>query len=145
MKIKIYLISSIFVFIFFPLLLFAQEDITITTYYPSPFGSYRELSWGDLPSNSRGRLTAEEGASIELGGVDGATAGTPHIDFHNDMTTTNDYDIRLLLDRTNGNINQFHVIGGRTTFRNNRNDNDPTSPAIIRVKEVWYCAQYNNN
>ncbi|MEW6100710.1 MAG: hypothetical protein AB1481_00230 [Candidatus Omnitrophota bacterium] len=27
----------------FPVLLLSQEDITITTYYPSPFGSYREL------------------------------------------------------------------------------------------------------
>ena len=43
MKLRIYLISLIFLFIFLPVLTFAQEQITITTYYPSPYGSYQEL------------------------------------------------------------------------------------------------------
>lgn len=67
----------------------ADETLTITTYYPSPYGSYRELQWGNIP-NSRGLLKADQGASIELGG-----SGTPYIDFFNDMTS--DYDARIIL------------------------------------------------
>ena len=33
-----------FVFTFLPISLLAQETLTITTYYPSPYGSYNELS-----------------------------------------------------------------------------------------------------
>ncbi|RLB79645.1 MAG: hypothetical protein DRH17_13475 [Deltaproteobacteria bacterium] len=67
----------------------AEEEITVTTYYPSPYGSYRELKWGDYP-DTRGTLSSDQGSSIELGG-----SGTPYIDFSNDMTT--DYDVRLRL------------------------------------------------
>lgn len=66
-----------------------EEQITITTYYPSPYGSYRELSWGGYP-NTRGQLKVEHGSSIELGGT-----GTPYIDFSNDMSI--DYDARIIL------------------------------------------------
>ena len=41
MKLKILLICL--VFIFFAVLTFAQESITITTYYPSPYGVYNEM------------------------------------------------------------------------------------------------------
>jgi hypothetical protein len=68
---------------------FSEESITITTYYPSPYGSYRELSWGNYP-NIRGKLTADQGSSIELGG-----SGAPYIDFSNDMSS--DYDARIVL------------------------------------------------
>lgn len=67
----------------------ADDTLTITTYYPSPYGSYRELEWGNIP-NSRGKLKADQGASLELGG-----SGTPYIDFSNDMFT--DYDARIIL------------------------------------------------
>ena len=66
-----------------------EEQITITTYYPSPYGSYRELTWGNYP-NTRGTLKADQGSSIELGG-----SGTPYIDFSNDMSS--DYDARIVL------------------------------------------------
>lgn len=79
--------------IFIPLFLspfvYAEENLTITTYYPSPYGTYRELSWGEFP-DTRGRLKADQGASLELGG-----SGTPYLDFSNDATT--DYDARLVL------------------------------------------------
>lgn len=83
---------------------FAQEQLTITTYYPSPYGSYRELGWGDYP-NTRGTLSPEEGSSIELGG----RGTTPYIDFSNDMTS--DYDVRIIL--TGDDI--LAVQGGRLT------------------------------
>jgi hypothetical protein len=92
-KILITLMGCIFCLCFFVSAIFAQaptEQITITTYYPSPFGSYRDLSWGNMPQ-SRGMLRADEGASIELGGQGVA----PYIDFSNDMAT--DFDVRLRL------------------------------------------------
>ncbi len=67
----------------------AEEKITLTTYYPSPYGSYKELTWGNIP-NSRGYLKNDQGASIELGG-----SGSPYIDFSNDMGS--DYDARIQL------------------------------------------------
>lgn len=71
----------------------AAEEVTITTYYPSPYGSYRELSWGSYPS-TRGRLKADQGSSLELGG-----SGSPYIDFSNDMAS--DYDMRIALTGNN--------------------------------------------
>jgi len=68
---------------------FGQEQITITTYYPSPYGSYRELGWGNYP-NTKGTLKADQGSSIELGG-----SGTPHIDFFNNMSSN--YNARIIL------------------------------------------------
>ena len=81
-------------FISFIIFFFASaETLTIVTYYPSPFGAYRTLTWGDYP-NTRGMLKPDQGSSIELGG-----SGTPYIDFSNDMTT--DYDARIVLTGDN--------------------------------------------
>ena len=80
------------------------EDITITTYYPSPFGSYRELTWVDLPNRSRGWLSSDQGSSIELGGLNaGGGPGTPYIDFHNDMVggAAGNFDARIILTGDN--------------------------------------------
>ncbi len=80
--------------------LFAQEEITITTYYPSPYGSYNELEtrtlyfgetqdglvsfkYPDTTYDRRLRITAgnadtannDQGASIDLHGNDHANAG----------------------------------------------------------------------
>lgn len=76
---------------------YAQERITISTYYPSPYGSYRELSWGDTPPNA-GRLTPDQGSSIELGGTPNST---PYIDFHRGPTAGTgsvDYNARIILE-----------------------------------------------
>jgi hypothetical protein len=44
MKPKLYLVLFTFVFIFIPLSVFAvDETLTVTTYYPSPYGSYNEF------------------------------------------------------------------------------------------------------
>lgn len=141
------LLNTIVVTLFFILglfsLSFSQEQITITTYYPSPYGSYRELranrltvdpnrpmptvdgalAWG----SGRGVLSPDQGSSIELGG----NGTTPFIDFSNDLVS--DYDLRLILT---GN-NDLMVQGGRTTFTN-----DDGTPAVIRAKEVWFCSSY---
>jgi hypothetical protein len=42
--IRLSAVTAIFFFAFFPVLSFAlDETLTVTTYYPSPFGSYNEL------------------------------------------------------------------------------------------------------
>lgn len=96
-SVAIYGLSVLFILSFF-FFCFAQEQITITTYYPSPFGSYREITWGDLPNRSRGILTDDQGSSIELGGLNNAGGpAIPFIDFHNDMVPfpAGDFDIRI--------------------------------------------------
>lgn len=133
---------AIFILIAFPAFILAQEQITITTYYPSPVGSYDELRankvavsptrpmpttngtlvWGD----GRGTLSPDEGASIELGG----TGGHPYIDFSNDATS--DYDFRLSLDSND----IFIIEGGNTYFQA-----DDHSPSYIKVKGVVFCCQ----
>lgn len=94
------------VFFSVPSLVFAQTDsVTITTYYPAPAGAYREMFWGNFP-NTRGILVADQGSSIELGG-----SGTPYIDFHNDMVTTNDYDMRIILRSDNDLVIEGGAVG----------------------------------
>ncbi|MCM8780695.1 MAG: hypothetical protein NC908_02075, partial [Candidatus Omnitrophica bacterium] len=46
MKIKMGLTAILILVILSFLLVYAQEELTITTYYPSPYGSYQELSLG---------------------------------------------------------------------------------------------------
>lgn len=121
----------------------AQETITITTYYPSPYGTFVELrtnrlavsatrampttdgtlAWGDY----RGLLSPDQGASIELGG-----SGTPYIDFSNDAAI--DYDARIILpnnDTLRINVNNKLVV------RNIPN----TNWRDIEVK----CVKYNSS
>jgi hypothetical protein len=106
--------------------LFAQsETITVTTYYPSPYGSYRNLTWGNFP-NSRGMLIDSQGSSIELGG-----SGTPFIDFSNDMASN--FDFRFILNAND----ELEITGGEVTF-----SNDTGTPATLKVGEVWYCTQF---
>ena len=98
------------------------EDISITSYYPSPYGSYRELNWGNYP-NSKGKLNADSGASIALGG-----SGTPYLSFSNDMGVGQDFLLYLTGD------NNFSVQGGVTSFAD-----DAGLPDTIRVHQVIYC------
>ena len=58
---------------------FAQEEITITTYYPAPFGVYKQLQTESLE-------------------VRNAT-GNPFVDFSNDSAT--DFDARIELTGNN--------------------------------------------
>lgn len=120
-----------------------QEAITITTYYPSPNGSYRELEWGDLPSRSRGLLTADQGSSIELGGLAaGGGAGTPYIDFHNDMTAGNNYDYRIYLANDNILYLQGAAYNTTTSSGKVRIGTAAGNPQRIEVREIWYCASF---
>ncbi|MFA5315002.1 MAG: hypothetical protein WC409_03565 [Candidatus Omnitrophota bacterium] len=123
----------------------AQDQVTITTYYPSPFGVYSDLranrmavgnsrafgnagtvTWGG--STSYGTLSEDQGSSIELGG---SNAGyTPYIDFHND---SGDYDARIMLVSNN-------VLGIYVRDRVEiRNTNTPSNYADIGVGAVYLC------
>jgi hypothetical protein len=84
---------NIGVFLFLCLVLslstiYAQEQLDIVTYYPSPYGSYQELSTRNLTwgcGNSRAELKEFGGGSINLGGLDNCAGGdpTPEIEFKN--------------------------------------------------------------
>ena len=110
------------------------EDITITTFYPAPFGVYRDLQTETITVLNSDEEVAigldPNNPSIELRNRDGAGL-TPYIDFS--RTAGPDFDFRVILSGTN----DLDVWGGRTTFRN-----DDGTPATIRVGEVWYCASY---
>lgn len=56
MKVRINLSVLISLVILFPALLFAQEQLVITTYYPSPSGTYRDLGTDRLAVNVSGDL-----------------------------------------------------------------------------------------
>lgn len=147
---KKFLITSfliVFYLSFLGVSLFAQETLTVTTYYPSPFGSYRQLTWGNFP-NTRGMLAADgnAGSAIELGGVNTLGGlGTPYIDFHNDLNNAVDYDARIILTADNTlemmgqNSNLFRLlldspatttadplngVGGYTADSRFKNNND---------------------
>ncbi len=114
-----------------PLISFAQtqETITITTYYPSPYGVYQTLR---ILNDDEEIMLGDDSnhPAIELRDRDG-DGGRPYIDFSNNPTS--DYNVRLQLSDTN----DFTLRGGRTTFMNNDG-----SPATIRVGSVWYCLSY---
>lgn len=99
------------VLILTPSYLFAQtptlpEEIRVTTYYPSPYGSYRQLQ--SINDNEEVLIGADSTTpGIELRDKD-ATGNTPYIDFSDDSTVGEDYDMRLILD----NGNQLRITGG---------------------------------
>jgi len=147
----------------------AEEQITITTFYPAPNGIYREMrvnqmsvgkayrsssladgnmiisgrvsigsantSVGKLNvvmKNGQSRFTINDDNNNNVG-VELRSAGwNPYIDFSNDLNTN--YDFRIGLS---GN-DELNILGGRTTFYN-----DNLTPGTVRVKEVWFCADYS--
>ena len=134
-KMKKVLFSFFLVFLaFFISSAEAQENITITTFYPSPFGVYRDLETQTIRIlNSGEEVLIGAGGNnpgIELRDLD-AGGNTPYIDFSNDAAS--DFDFRLILTGDN----DFNLWGGRTTFRN-----DDGTPAVARVREIWFCTSY---
>ncbi len=89
---NISLISIFFVVTLFSLGMSQNETLSITTYYPSPVGTYRTLRWGTNLATSRGTLLPDQGSSIDLGG-----SGQPYINFSNDMAALPAFDARIIL------------------------------------------------
>ena len=145
MKTIMAVLGSVVLLAAFAHIALAQDQVTITTYYPSPFGVYSDLranrmavgnsrafgnagtvTWGG--STSYGTLSEDQGSSIELGG---SNAGyTPYIDFHND---SGDYDARIMLVSNN-------VLGIYVRDRVEiRNTNTPSNYTDIGVGDVYLC------
>lgn len=139
---------------------FAAEELTIATFYPAPRGDYDQLRanriavgpyidmpgddgalrWGWHESSSAGRksrgiLSKDQGASIELGGTTGnpITVATPYIDFHNDNDAAVDYDARIMLRSDDGiTIN----VNDRVQIKNL----DGTEFRDLEVRELYMCS-----
>ncbi|MFA5336894.1 MAG: hypothetical protein WC330_01015 [Candidatus Omnitrophota bacterium] len=129
---KINILLSIFVFslLFGYDIGFCQESVTITTYYPAPFGVYVTLR--TLNGNNEVILNNDGGnPNIELRRVNVA-GGVPYIDFTNDPAT--DYDFRLIL----ADNNTFQIRGGAANSQVQILDASG-NPTHIRVKDVIVC------
>lgn len=145
----------------------AQEQITITTYYPAPFGIYRELRADQMAIGSNYRTTALANGRLIVEDRIGIGVTAPTHKFEANMgnnsnffrvDTDNNIGVEMrsgssggtpYIDFSNdassdydfriimGGNDDLSVTGGRTTF-----SNDSGTPAIIRTGEVWYCANY---
>ena len=144
----------------------AEEQITITTYYPAPNGIYREMRVDQMSVGSPYRTSTLSDGNIIISGRAGiGSNNTPTGKFDVVMAdgtsrvTVNDNNnasielrgvggtpyIDFSNDSSSDNDfriilsgdNDLNVTGGRTTF-----SNDSGTPATIRVGEVWFCANY---
>ncbi|OGX46675.1 MAG: hypothetical protein A3G38_00735 [Omnitrophica WOR_2 bacterium RIFCSPLOWO2_12_FULL_51_8] len=94
-----------FVFTFLPISLLAQETLTITTYYPSPYGSYNELSTSGntyLATTAAGRVgigTTSPGSPLSVYKTDGYNSTAPLVNLTN-------------LDGSVGQGNVLYLRGG---------------------------------
>jgi len=108
----------------------AQEDITITTYYPSPDGVYQTLETDSL--------TVHNNADIE-GNLD--VDGNADVGGNLDVIGTADANIISIANgaftlATQG-ASRLNIRGGDVYFQNGGG-----TPAIIHTGEVWYCSSY---
>ncbi|MFH1875877.1 MAG: hypothetical protein ABH865_03205 [Candidatus Omnitrophota bacterium] len=116
----------------------ASETITISTYYPAPFGVYKQMKvmptqtaymvLGDDPNNSRNPVIS----LVDADATAAAGAGTlrPSITFQNSVSTAAvDFRIAQFGD------NDLRIIGGTTTFVNNGGNY-----GRIRAGELWICS-----
>ena len=127
--------TILFIFMSVSICSFAfAEQLTITTYYPAPFGVYRDLTAEVITVlNNNEQIVIGNDANnpaIEFRDLDGS-GNSPYIDFSN--SAAGDYDMRIILT---GN-NALAVTGGTTTFTDNAGN-----PATIKTGEVWFCADY---
>lgn len=86
-KVKLFLMKTHSLFIVIALLLwaflaapaacFAQEQITITTYYPAPYGIYREIRTDQLAIGTAYRTSALADGSLIVSGNTGLGTPTP--------------------------------------------------------------------
>lgn len=84
---------------------FCQETVTITTYYPAPFGVYVTLN--TLNNNNQVILNNDgNNPNIELRELVPGAVSFPYVDFSNDPGA--DYDFRLILVDNN----TFQIRGG---------------------------------
>lgn len=122
--------------LFLPRFAFGQatETLTIATYYPAPFGVYRELQMLKSDRNQEIRLNSDNSGNpnIELrylSNILPAGEGTPYIDFSNDPSINFDYRVILA-----GN-DDLRFVGGTATFAT-----DSGTYGNVRAAEFWICS-----
>ena len=112
------------------------EDITLTTYYPAPFGVYRNLTVAN--NNNFISLGFDPTTpGIELRDAD-ANVNLPYIDFSDDTPVGEDFDMRIW--RTGPDT--IEIIGGSAGVPTLTIRNDNGTPGITRTGRTWYCATY---
>ncbi|MCF7888078.1 MAG: hypothetical protein K9L76_02240 [Candidatus Omnitrophica bacterium] len=132
-----------FSFLFFPLL--QAEDITLTTYYPSPSGVYNVLNTKYLQAGFDGgkydfiRLSKGQSAG------DADIAGNYFAGLmwnENDPAYGDGNDFTLY---TYGNRDIYiYAGGGKVSLKGAyaRVENPSGNPAVMKVRDVWYCTRY---
>ncbi len=108
--VKMFIICGIYILSFIKVS--ESENLTITTYYPAPYGGYVSIltTGGTILARDSGNVTwanvnqlqRDQGGSIELGGTN-ATAnpirnGIPYIDFHYGVGFAQDFNVRIIND-----------------------------------------------
>ena len=129
---KILFVSVLAFFVYF---IASAEQITITTYYPAPYGVYKDLQAETLRVLNNGNLilagSDPNQPSLKLIGDDGPK--NPYILFDDDGSGAK--GIIALKD------NDILVIGGGTVeFANEINVDGTLTPAVIKTGEVWFCS-----
>jgi hypothetical protein len=111
----------------------AQEEITLTTYYPSPDGVYRSLRAETLTVENDNEEIIIGGdtanPSITLRHLGGGGGNNPYISFATD--TSEDYRIGL-----QGN-DRINLRGGEVYIMD-----DSSNPETIYAGGVWYCNSF---
>lgn len=109
----------------------SQEQLTITTYYPAPYGSYRELH---VINNDQEIVMGEDSTNPGLVLRDNSNSGTtPYINFNND-DGTGGFDMRIILDGDD----LMSIRGGVLRLYDSLGD-----PGRLETGEVWFCTYYN--
>jgi len=117
-----------------------QETLTITTYYPAPFGVYREMRMfkGDINTEIMLNNDGLGNPNIELrylGNVIPAGRGMPYIDFSNDPAS--DFDYRMIL--IGNNDFRIHAAGATGVVTVSRTTGAGEVYAPLRAGELWLC------
>ena len=148
----------------------AQEQVTITTYYPAPYGVYNELrskrmAIGDTYYNPAS--TTVPASSLIVENAIGVGTKTPVGKFDVNMGNNYNYfsvnyDNNIGVEMRSGTTGGWPYIDfsndtstdfdfriwllGNDTFELRggvaRFSNESGTPAIIRVGEVWFCINY---
>jgi hypothetical protein len=81
MRKNIFFLCCLFILIGFASCLLAEEEITITTYYPSPYGTYRQLTADQIAIGSAYRNPTYADGTLYVSGSVGLGTTSPRGDF----------------------------------------------------------------
>jgi len=104
---------SYFTFLFFIIgtgFCFGQEQVTITTYYPAPYGIYRELRANQLAVGSLYRMVGLADGELRVAGALGVNVGAGAPASVTPLTTTHGGKFEVGLDPAGVGNNDFILI-----------------------------------